>query len=295
MKNMKAALLILSLIAFNKHLYAQQEITISGSVIEAVSSTPVPYASIGLLNNMLGTVSGNNGIFRLTVDAIKFANDTLRVSSIGYYAKCIAFKDILKEKNKGNLQIQLERKVSNLREVIVAPYTKTKEIGKKKTGGVIQITFNPLKNDIQNNLGSEIGMVFSNKRFSKINDFNFYISANDFDHLKFRINIYTIHNGLPDSNICDRNIIAEINDKKTGWNKIDLSSYNITVQSDFIISLEWISYEATADLEKFKIFLPGSLSLFDTVLFRNASQSSWTKEMASISYFATLTYYSKNF
>lgn len=56
---------------------------LKGTVVNARTAEPVPFANIGILNKNVGTVTNEDGTFQLDVSKLA-ANDTLRVSCIGY-------------------------------------------------------------------------------------------------------------------------------------------------------------------------------------------------------------------
>ena len=64
-------------------LFGQNEVTIHGRVIDSHTNLPLPYATIRLQGKPIGTISGTNGFFNLTLPAGK-ASETLLCSAIGY-------------------------------------------------------------------------------------------------------------------------------------------------------------------------------------------------------------------
>lgn len=62
------------------------------TVVSKSTGEPIVYASVGIVNRNLGTVTDSTGNFSLTVPAENL-NDSLRISSIGYTARTFAVKD----------------------------------------------------------------------------------------------------------------------------------------------------------------------------------------------------------
>lgn len=65
----------------------------SRTVLSESTGKPVIYASIGVINRNLGTVTDSLGNFSLKIPA-EYINDSIRISSIGHVAKIFAVKDI---------------------------------------------------------------------------------------------------------------------------------------------------------------------------------------------------------
>jgi hypothetical protein len=61
-------------------------------------------------------------------------------------------------------------------------------------------------------LSKEKGMKLTVKRNCHIQALNFNVTSNDFKSLKFRVNFYTIKNGLPADLLLEKNIVFEIRD-----------------------------------------------------------------------------------
>ncbi|MCC6837766.1 MAG: carboxypeptidase-like regulatory domain-containing protein, partial [Bacteroidia bacterium] len=63
-------------------LYAQT-ITISGKVIDSETKEPLPFASVGLKNRPIGTITNLHGEFDFHIP-IEFRNDVLVINMLGY-------------------------------------------------------------------------------------------------------------------------------------------------------------------------------------------------------------------
>ena len=73
-----------------------------------------------MLNKRIGTSSGVNGDFELVL--AKGINDSIKISSLGYYQKTISLKEINYDLNN---EIFLHRKNTELEEVIINTISKT--------------------------------------------------------------------------------------------------------------------------------------------------------------------------
>jgi hypothetical protein len=253
-----------------------------GLIKEQETNSPLAYVNIGLMNKPVGTVSDTSGAFSLPL-LQEHLSDTIRLSLVGYAPKKVLVNDFIQSPGK---TIYLTKTALQLDEVVVSGVRlRTDVLGMQKEGGFIQFSLQPKEKIV---LGSEIGLkIKAGKSPASLKDFNWYLGANNFQHIKFRVNIYSLKGNLPDALILNKEIYADVSDKKTGWNRIDLEPLNITVQGDFVISLQWIDHSFNA-AESPKVFVPGTLSPFQVSYFRVASQDKWKKVNANLNYYVTL-------
>ena len=101
-----------------------QEI-LKGKIIYEKDSTPIPYASIKLLNHTAGSISDTSGNFALYLPSLN-QWDTLLISSVGFESlKIPAKKALLKSK------FALQGFSKNLESVIVRSFSKEEIAGAK--------------------------------------------------------------------------------------------------------------------------------------------------------------------
>lgn len=96
---------------------AQENLVISGKVLDAQTSRPIAFASIGILGKPLGTVTNTDGRYEFIVPRTMM-KDTLFVSNLGYFNFKVALRDI---KNTRNFYILLKTRVYNIKEVVITP------------------------------------------------------------------------------------------------------------------------------------------------------------------------------
>ena len=107
-----------------------------------------------------------------------------------------------------------------------------------------------------------------------LKEFKFFIKHNNFQEIKFRINLYTIKNKLPFKNINKENIFIVVKNESKGWVKVDLTDYGISIQQNIIITVEWV--ESSKDGNK--LSLPMLIPSFSSVhYYKYGSQSKWKK------------------
>lgn len=214
-----------------------KELLISGKIQDAKTKERLSYANIGVLNKEIGTVSGRDGSFDFHLLESN-ANDTLRISMIGYKPKTIRIKNLLNQ--KGNIEVNLEEEISELNEVVIRSKSwKHKTLGNNTKSTFIGHVF------YYEQLGREMGIRMNvRKPPNFVESFNFHISYNRFSAKAFfRLNMYKMVNGKPTENILKNNIIIGVEPKQTGMITTDLKAYDIVLTEDVLVTLEWIDSE----------------------------------------------------
>ncbi|MFI5139211.1 MAG: carboxypeptidase-like regulatory domain-containing protein [Sphingobacteriales bacterium] len=248
-------------------LFAQTRL--KGIVIDSESNKPVPFVSIGIISKADGTVSNVNGAFEISLDAAITDGDTLRFSSIGYRTKDFLVGELRKKYSNALLDVSLARAVNELKQVVIkAKHAEVKILGYQTTSKLLGLGFGA------NSIGSQGGVRLTVKHpNTNLESLSFFIIQNSFESLTFRVNVYEMVDGKPGNNILNDNIIFKIGDKQSGKITVDLSCYNIYVNKDVLIALEWIGAKpATAGT------LDVAAVVFGSTYFRQASQYFWMKK-----------------
>jgi hypothetical protein len=90
--------------------------------------------------------------------------------------------------------------------------------------------------------------------------------------------------------INNKQIFTTINNFKTGWIKIALEEYSLTVRNDIIITVQWV--ESRMDKKENPItIVPVEMSLFSKFCYvRIASQDKWKRMGIRLSSYVTIAY-----
>ncbi|MDX1911904.1 MAG: carboxypeptidase-like regulatory domain-containing protein [Saprospiraceae bacterium] len=212
--------------------------TITGRVSEAPSGEALAYVSIGIPGTSIGTVSGEDGRFTLEIPEKTALSDrdSMQFYLLGYRPQTMPFGAAV----SGMLDIRLEPGVLQLREVVIRPdETRLKVLGKVKSKYRMVVNY-ALEGKINQNLGAEIGRRFTVKKPTRLESFQFFVAANNFDTVRFRINVYDLQKGKPGDNLLHEQIIVPLVGKKTGWVKVDLQAYEVYAEDDLVVGVEWI-------------------------------------------------------
>ncbi|SDS65391.1 CarboxypepD_reg-like domain-containing protein [Gillisia sp. Hel1_33_143] len=275
--NKNSLALIFFLILFSTGFLQGQEIL--GNISDEKNNEPLPYVNIGIPNKNFGTVSDENGNFKLKLNSEIEENDTIVFSYIGYNS----IKKLVSELKIQTNTLMMTPDDNNLGEVVF----KTKKLKEKRLGrtnkglGLMHWNFYSSKEkDVDDRLSKEVGMNFKLRRNCRLENFNFAITSNEFKSLKFRINIYDIKNDKPDSLIITENIIFELKDQILGWNSIDLNPYNIYLKQDleeFVVTIQWV--ESKKENKKSKFFgIPASTSPFHKIYYREKAMDDFESQ-----------------
>jgi CarboxypepD_reg-like domain len=288
---LKIFLTALFVLTLSKSIFSQSltkdSISVKGKIIQQENNQPLSYVSIGVLNKPLGTLTDTLGDFNFQISQENLS-DTLQISLVGYFSKKIVVKDFIESKK---YTIKLDVKITELAEVVVTnTKTNIETIGRQGSGKFIQVSIHN-KKPAEETIGSEMGMRYKTKqKNATLKDFNFNISGNNFNFIKYRINIYSVKDDMPDTLIYNKQIFMTIDNFKTGWTKVDLEPYNIKVNQDFIVTVQWV--EGRMDKKENPItMIPVAMTLFSKNCYaRIASQDKWKKVGMNLSNFVTLTY-----
>lgn len=200
--------------------------TISGKLTDE-NQNCVPYVNIGIVGLNRGTISAGNGRYSIDISGIE-NNKILRFSCVGF--EPVEF-NISELRSKETLDMTLKKNTVKLQEVVVLPGDLDPVyIGSEKRGRMAWI-WSEARN------GAEIGTLFRNDKAIVLDKFYFHIRKNYCDSILYRIRIYDGQNEYPDR-IINTKDIRFISRLKRGWDMVSLSNYNITVDGDFILTLE---------------------------------------------------------
>ncbi len=97
---------------------APEYLSVSGTVIDAQTRKPLVFASLYIVGRGISNVTNGEGYFSLKFPPA-FANDSLRISFLGYHPQTLALKDLI---NKGDkLVVPLNFVATKLPAILVTP------------------------------------------------------------------------------------------------------------------------------------------------------------------------------
>lgn len=269
------------------HLSFCQEI-ITGSVEDFDTEKPLAYVNIGIKNKKAGTVSDNQGAFRLFLPENITLSDTVVFSHLGFKTERYSVLDLRKKRDP----IVMISKNTKLEEVVVNSdkiTLKPKRIGRSSKGlGLMHSNFYTYdEKNVDDRLSKERGMKLKIRRNCHIEDLNFNITSNDFKSLKFRLNFYKIQDGLPTELMIHKNIIFEIKDGYLGWFKVDLTAYDIFFGKEVeevAVTIQWLESVKLSDKSKY-FAISTEASPLHMAFFREKAMDTWKSAGQNLSFY----------
>lgn len=152
-------------------------------VVSQSTGEPIIYASVGIVNRNLGTVTDSAGYFSLSVPP-EYAGDSLRISSLGYVAQTFAVKDFRAVPDT----IKLADDAILLADVVVKPQKVVhKTAGNRSGSGFIYIE---VERDRAAGQGIAVPLKVDKRAWLK--EIGFVVVVDDYTvpRMKFRVNIY---------------------------------------------------------------------------------------------------------
>jgi hypothetical protein len=245
--------------------------TLTGTLKDATTGETLPFVNLGLLNKNIGTVSDDNGVFNLAVPKVT-DNDTVRISTIGYGTKNIPLAAFQKQL-KDNPIVLMEEEATQLEELVITNEKPEEEaVLKDYVMGNLTKSQRTSVGFTSNKLGNEIGMMMKISVIpTQLKTFSASLTSVNNPKLKMRLNFYSLKDGMPDKLIIKENIIVVPPPGSTIM-EVDLTPYNIVVDGNFFVSLEWI--------ESSKKAVTFSADFSETaipMMIRATSQGDWEK------------------
>ncbi|MTI20265.1 carboxypeptidase-like regulatory domain-containing protein, partial [Fulvivirga sp. RKSG066] len=242
---------------------ANDQLSITGLIIDAFTNQPLQYASIGIENSQVGTVSEANGSFTLILSS-SYLNDTLSISFVGYEQVRIPILKLIGV----NQKIKLVQSSIHLGEVIIHDVSQVKKI---HLGSKIRKT-NKFGYVQGKGAGAQIARLMNESGDSLyLLSASVYVWNKSKDAVKLILNILDIDSqtGLPGRTLINQPVIIEDKNINKGWLDIEISEYGIIMDQPFYLSIQWVD-DKTKDVS---IGLGGN----NDVLLRTASFSPWIK------------------
>ena len=240
---------------------------VQGRIIDAFTKEPLPFVNIGVLKKELGTVSNEEGFFFLEVPDL-FAKETLRFSMIGFDERDFQVAD-LEAILLSNNTLVLAEQTTFLEEVVLTAEKKwdTRVSGNSTTSKLLITGFT------SNQLGNEIALFVKVKKTpAYIEGIQFSVVENIYPEVRFRVNVYSSDYRFPDENILKENIFVTLKQSE-GLRSVDLKDYDILVDDDIFISLEWIDEDLGSEGLWFSAGVFGK-----SIYARSTSQAEWKKQ-----------------
>jgi len=206
----------------------QGQIMIEGTILDAETEEVIPYVNIGVTELAKGTVSDTLGIFSFEVDD---EDVMITASAIGYETENISFSKL---DESGTIFLKpVDYKLETV------TISSSKLTGKLKQYGVTNKNRGLSFGFGNAQLGNAIGAIIEIKQPTYIKSANFVFNHAKGDSMTFRVNILEVKKKKIGKNLLTENVIIKAKQKK-GHLSVDLSHLDLVLESDVLLSLEWI-------------------------------------------------------
>jgi hypothetical protein len=250
--------------------WAQNRV-LEGVILDQLTQRPVPFATVGVPQQPLGTAANEAGAFRLVLPEAG-GPAALVISSVGYEAATVS----LAAWPAGRQTIYLHPAPMALGEVAVhGQKPKTKTFGRTGASTFMVARMYTEPDLVSDELAKEQGTIVPMDPYCVLRDVNFFVAFNRFRSVKFRLQLYSVRQGLPDRPLLRRNIFVDVTQPR-GWVRVDLQADSLVLRGleEVAVTLQWVRSEAQEGSPKAfgiaAVPTPGH-----SILFRDKSQAPW--------------------
>jgi len=250
---MRCLISVLLVLTFGFSAWGQTNI--SGVISDSISNQRLSFVNIGIRHTSIGTRSSVDGLFSLVIPQ-QYENDTLLFSMMGYEAYVLPIKKIKLIESK---IILLKQAILQLPDIKVsAKRLVEKKFGIANSKSLLHFT----DGIVESNDFLEIAQLMRlDPVLSKITSVHLYINSSNKDSATFRINFYKFDENKPGQQLTDKNII-QTHPVKAGWLTFDLTSYDIYLKGDVVVSIELIPTKPNPERILYEVKLGGSSKSF---------------------------------
>jgi hypothetical protein len=205
--------------------------SLTGRIISRASNEPLSYVTIGVLDKNYGTISDQDGFYKLNLNGLS-SLDTVMVSMIGYkYKKFSVSEFALKNPN----EIVLDEEIIELDELVISERSKKSIVkGSKGVSGFMETGWG-------GTTGGERSLKIDITKPVFIREINFHIASNEYDSVLLRFHIRKFGKKEPGDELLKENVFIKVYNENRKWVSRDLRQYQIVIDQDVIIGLELVS------------------------------------------------------
>ena len=237
---------------------------IMGQIVDQSTGQPIAYVNIGVVGAGVGTVSDDQGMFRLRIDDLP-DDAILRYSMLGYQSIDQELRQVRQAATSSDHTIRMTSIALELPQITVNPRDyKAIRAGNELTKPNLNAGF------FYNDLGNELGtMVEIKARPAFVDQVNLHLAYCLYDTIFYRLNIYRTESGQPVERIYSSPLIIDYRGHQGEDVYVDLREAQVLVEDDFLVSLELIRELGEGGL----MFCAGFFK--DKTWYRKTSQASW--------------------
>lgn len=259
---------------------------LQGQVLNARTGQPVPFATLGVPRRGLGTVADEEGHYVLRLPA--GLADTLVVTCVGFGREVVLPETLA----AGQRVFRLVPQEQELKGVTIEHRRmRPAVLGRKaEKGDVHWLAGSSGKQTVDDEWGWELGTVFTPKRPAVLEEFHVFLRDNHYEHLRFRLNLYTLEKGRPGRPLLQQDVQFTCRPQQKGWLSVDLRSYNLALEAQpVVVTVQWLQSEKSNPVSKY-FSIPVKRQTKQMMVERENSEALWTLHpMQPSFYFDLLT------
>lgn len=262
---MRTKSIIVSLLLFGIYYSSIAQTNLSGIVVDSDNQTVLPFVNIGIKKKNIGASSLPDGTFSIKIPT-QNENDNLTFSMVGYSELNLPIKNIVAS---NQTTFQLKIKTTALKLVAVTANRLVEQpFGIKNNVSLIHFLDG---SNNQNDIFEIAQLTKLDRSLSKITSVNLHINESRDDSGTFRINFYGYDGSRPMERIIEKSIV-QTKQIKEGWLKFDLTKYNVYINGNFVVAIEFIPTKKVNSTIKYEVKLGGSTKSF----VRTSSNGDWS-------------------
>ncbi|WP_207534692.1 alpha/beta fold hydrolase [Desertivirga arenae] len=251
-------------------------------VVDKESKKPVPFVSVGVKNKAIGTVADSLGEFELLQNYPEVSDlDSVSFSSIGYET----FKTtwgLLKHNTANVFLTPISNQLAAVK--ISAPKAPVKTFGRGPA--TIILTPRGYKSipKTSDEKGREQASIIRIDNDILLHTLKVQVMNREEKNISFRMNIYSVENGIPNKSLLTENVIFKVNGPRRGGvpnvQSVDLRPYRIRIKGfkEIALGIEIIDRELeTGDTSNTAFYVPSYPSPLRSSFYRLKSSSAWEK------------------
>ncbi|WP_400191019.1 carboxypeptidase-like regulatory domain-containing protein [Hymenobacter sp. B81] len=280
-------LLLLGPIFLSSLAPAQQ---LSGRVLMQATDQPIPFATIGVRGQAIGSTADEAGRFAFADPAGLAATDSVFISCVGFRSRGLTVAQL---RQAPGASWRLAPLTHALREVQVRhPQLKPGFLGCRSALSPLQWTTAD-EDDVDDARGWELATMVPVRRHSYVDGFHVYFGQNEFKSLRLRFMLYDVQEGRPARLLLTDDIQFTVPDQRRGWTSIDLRRYNLHLSKGQTVAagIQWLQGEKARPDSKVlsgPVLMP---SLYNRTLIRQKSEAPWEKHAANVSMYLAVQQY----
>lgn len=262
--------LLLLIVAFPAAAQSGIGRTLSGVVLDSATRRPLPYATVGVVGQPVGTVADDAGRFRLALPATVAPTDPVRFGLVGYCSRTVPVAAL----PAGPLTVPLPEAAVALPEATVrARGLDTVRIGTHRYKTTLQTNF-AIGEQPGQNVGSEIRRVFQFPRKGAWLESFRCVVTSGFDTVRLRLNLYRLRDGVPAEPLLNRPLYQELIGAKARWVTFNLRAENLFVtDGEVVAAVEWVNHSRQQKTLAIPLLMPA----FATHLYRYGAANRWKR------------------